>query len=52
MSVGRRLKDFEAENAKLKKILAEQALDVAALKEMLGKGFGSPVQVEMPWTGR
>ena len=35
----RRLKAREAENAKLKKILAEQMLDVATLKEILGKNF-------------
>lgn len=35
----RRLKALEAENAKLKKMLAEQMLDVATLKEMLGKNF-------------
>jgi hypothetical protein len=33
------LKALEAENAKLKKMLAEQMLDVATLKEMLGKNF-------------
>jgi putative transposase len=35
----KRLKALEAENAKLKKMLAEQMLDVATLKEMLGKNF-------------
>ena len=35
----RRLKALEAENAKLKKMLAEQMMDVATLKEMLGKNF-------------
>ncbi|KAF0674399.1 glutamyl-tRNA synthetase [Profundibacterium mesophilum KAUST100406-0324] len=33
----RRLKALEAENAKLKKVLAEQMLDMATLKEMLAK---------------
>ena len=37
VSEARRLKALEAENAKLKKMLAEQMLDVAMLKEMLGK---------------
>lgn len=37
VSDARRLKMLEAENAKLKKMLAEQILDVATLKEMLGK---------------
>ena len=35
----KRLKAFEAENTKLKKMLAEQMMDVATLKEMLGKNF-------------
>lgn len=33
----RKLKALEAENAKLKKLLAEQMMDVSTLKEMLGK---------------
>jgi putative transposase len=33
----RRLKDLEAENAKLKKLLAEAELDKAALKDLLGQ---------------
>ena len=39
VSDARRLRALEAENAKLKKMLAEQMLDVATLKEMLGKNF-------------
>lgn len=39
VSDARRLKSLEAENAKLKKMLAEQMLDVATLKEMLAKNF-------------
>ncbi len=35
----KRLKVLETENAKLKKMLAEQMMDVATLKEMLGKNF-------------
>ena len=35
----KRVKASEAENAKLKRMLAEQMLDVASLKEMLGKNF-------------
>lgn len=38
----KRLKALEAENAKLKKMLAEQMMDVATLKEMLGKMYGPP----------
>lgn len=33
----RRLKQLEAENAQLKKLVAEQALDNQMLKELLGK---------------
>ncbi|AKU20782.1 transposase [Massilia sp. NR 4-1] len=33
----RRLKDLEAENAKLKKLLAEQLLAIDGLKEIAGK---------------
>ena len=39
VSDARRLKTLEAENAKLKKMLAEQRMDVVTLKEMLGKNF-------------
>ena len=35
----KRLKALESENAKLKKLLAEQMMDVSTLKEMLGKNF-------------
>lgn len=33
----RRLKQLEAENAQLKKLVADQALDNQMLKELLGK---------------
>jgi len=33
----RRRKELEAENAKLKRIVAEQALDISALKDLLGR---------------
>ena len=39
VSDARRLKMLENESAKLKKMLAEQMMDVATLKEMLGKNF-------------
>ena len=39
VSEAKRLKALEAENAKLKKMLAEQMLVVTTLKEMLGKNF-------------
>ena len=37
VSEARRLKALEDENAKLKKLLAEQMLDTAALRELLSK---------------
>lgn len=37
VSKARRLKTLEAENARLKKLLADQMLDNAVLKDLLGK---------------
>jgi len=37
VSDARRLKTLEDENAKLKKLLAEQMLDAAAMRELLAK---------------
>ncbi|MCS4096457.1 hypothetical protein FHT76_008179 [Rhizobium sp. BK176] len=37
VSEARRLKALEDENARLKKLLAEQMLDAAALRELLAK---------------
>ena len=39
VSEAKRLKAFEEENAKLKKLLAESIMDVSTLREMLGKNF-------------
>jgi len=39
VSDAKKLKALEAENAKLKKLLAEQMMDVSTLKEMLGKNL-------------
>lgn len=39
VSEAKRLKAVKAENAKLKKMLAEHMLDEATLMEMLGKNF-------------
>ena len=41
VSEARRLKQLEDENAKLKKLLAEQMLDAAALSELLAKNLWS-----------
>ncbi|UHD43885.1 IS3 family transposase [Aureimonas altamirensis] len=43
VSDAKRLKSLEDENAKLKKLLAEQMLDAAALRELLGKKMVGPV---------
>ncbi len=37
VSDARRLKELEAENSKLKKLLAESELDKSALKDLLGR---------------
>ena len=39
VSNAKKLRALEAENAKLKKLLAESMMDVSTLKEMLGKNF-------------
>jgi len=39
VSDAKKLKALEADNARLKQLLAEQMMDVAALREMLGKNF-------------
>ncbi len=39
VSDAKKLKALEAENTKLKRLLAESVMDVLTLKEMLGKNF-------------
>lgn len=39
MSEAQRLRQLEAENAKLKRIVADQALDNVALKDLLSKNW-------------
>jgi putative transposase len=39
VSDARKLRQLETENAKLKRLLAEQMLDNSTLREMLGKNF-------------
>lgn len=41
----KRLKELEGENSRLKHLVAEQALDILALKEVLGKSI-KPVAEE------
>ena len=54
MSEAKRLKTLEDENAKLKKLLAEQMLDMAAMKELLSKKIVTmrtfPPLVRGQWT--
>ena len=38
-SEAKRLRELEAENAKLKRIVAEQMLDMTAMKELLAKNW-------------
>jgi putative transposase len=38
-SDAKRLRELEAENAKLKRIVAEQMLDMSAMKELLAKNW-------------
>ena len=38
LSEARRLRALEEENRRLKKLVADQALDISLLKELLGKG--------------
>lgn len=38
VSEARRLRALEEENRRLKKLVADQALDISLLKELLGKG--------------
>jgi len=37
VSEAKRLKQLEEENAKLKRIVADQALDITMLKDLVGK---------------
>jgi len=46
VSEAKRLKALEDENAKLKKLLAEQMLDVAAMRELLSKNVWSAPSVQ------
>ena len=38
-SEARRLRELEAENARLKRIVADQVLDMSAMKELLSKNW-------------
>ena len=39
VSEARRLHQLEEENSRLKRLVAEQALDIAMLKDVIGKNF-------------
>ena len=43
VSEAKRLKALEDENAKLKKLLAEQMLDLAAMKDLVSKKWQGPL---------
>ena len=49
VSEAKRLRNLEAENAKLKRLSPDAMLDVSTLKEMLGRNFCPGGK---PWTGR
>ncbi|GAB6847957.1 hypothetical protein JCM10599A_17610 [Paraburkholderia kururiensis] len=44
VSETRRLRQLEEENQRLKQLVADQALDIRVLKDVLGKGVSSPAQ--------
>ena len=52
VSEAKRLKQLEDENAKLKRLLAERMMDVATLREMLGKMYGPPRGCKVVVRGR
>jgi putative transposase len=49
VSEAKRLRQLEDENAKLKKLLAEQMLDAAALRELLSKMYDPPRPCKGPF---
>jgi hypothetical protein len=46
------LKALQDENVKLKRLLAEQVMDVSTLKEMLAKNIWHLIQGDKQWIGR
>ncbi|WP_308620294.1 transposase [uncultured Desulfovibrio sp.] len=48
ISDAKRLRQLEEENARLKKMVAEQALDISILKNVLLKSFWSPRHAGKP----
>lgn len=46
VSEAKRLKALEDENAKLKKLLAEQMLDMAAMRELRQRMYGPPPRLQ------
>ena len=45
----RRLKQLEAENARLKKLVAERDLEIEVMKEIAAKNVWSAPSVQGPW---
>lgn len=52
VSEAKRLKALEDENLKLKKLLAEQMLDMSAMRELLAKMYGPPRVCKVVVRGR
>ena len=48
-SKAKRLREFEIENAKLKRIVADQILDMSSMKELLAKNWCHPWPSAKPW---
>jgi putative transposase len=48
-SDAKRLRELEIENAKLKRIVAEQMLEMSAMKDLLQKTLVSPWPGDEPW---
>lgn len=48
VSEAKRLRQLEEENARLKKLVAEQALDIAMLKDVASKNFFRPTRSAHP----
>ena len=51
MSEARRLRQLEDENRRLKRIVAEQVLDIQALKGVLAREFCPPRPAGRQWVG-
>ena len=48
-SEAKRLRELEIENAKLKRIVADQMLDMSSMKELLAKNVWSAPRLQVAW---